>query len=88
MTDGRSPAPVKPGYVAKALALFGGKSANEVLPGLSITDLSSAEQGALVEAKKRKNASGGTVVNPGPGSGSSGSEGVVGITKLDIMSLL
>ena len=74
--------------MANALALFQGNSGNEVLPGLSLSDLSSTEQGALIEAKRKKNADGATVVNPGPGSGSSGSEGVVGITKLDIMSLL
>ena len=78
----------KPGMVANVLSRFQGKAAGEVLPGLSPADMSSAEQTALVDAKKRKNANG-EFVGTGPcGSGSSGSEGVGGITKLDIMSRL
>ena len=81
----------KPGMVANALALLQGKSGAEdskrdPLSGLSVTDLSSSEQNALVEAKKRKHASGGSV---GTGAASSQSDnGGGGIKKLDLMSLL
>ena len=89
MSNGNQP--VKSGLVANALALFQGKpgaedSGRDPLSGLSITDLSSAEQSALVDAKKHKNASGGSA-----GSGSASGQpdnGSVVINKLDLMSLL
>ena len=91
MSHGQQPTVAKPGMVANALALFQGKpgaedSKRDPLSGLSVTDLSSSEQDALVEAKKRKHASGGNV---GSGAASSQSDnGGGGINKLDLMSLL
>ena len=73
--------------VANAVALLRGRSGTEALPGISVTDLSSAEQDAVADAKKRKNSEGQLVGN-GSGSGASSSNGVVGISKSDIMSLL
>ena len=74
--------------VANALALWSGKSgagtsSGDALPELSVRDLSSAEQRALVDAKKRKNADGGFV-----GTASHSDIGAGGINKLDLMSLL
>ena len=75
------------GMVANALALFGGKSlpggsSGDPLPGLSVNDLSTAEQSALAEQSKKRgrNEAGGAV---GTNTG-----GAVGINKLDLMSLL
>ena len=78
---------VQQGMVANAVALLRGRSGTEALPGISVTDLSSAEQDAVADAKKRKNLEG-QVVGNGSGSGASSSNGVVGISKIDIMSLL
>ena len=54
------------GMVANAMAMWSGKAgagtpSGESLPGVSVRDLSSAEQLALVDAKKRKNADGESV---------------------------
>ena len=91
MTDGRPTQPSaslnQQGLVANAVALWRGKAGTESLPGISVNDLSSAEQYAVAEAKKRKNADG-EVVGNGSGSGASSSVGMVGITKRDILSLL
>ena len=91
MTDGRPTQPSaslnQQGLVANAVAMWRGKSGTESLPGISVNDLSSAEQTAVAEAKKRKSANG-EMVGTGSGSGASSSDGVVGITKRDIMSLL
>ena len=76
-----------PGYVANAVALLRGRQVADPLRGISPTDLSSAEQQAVVEAKKRKNSEGQLVCN-GSGSNSSGSNGVAGISKTDILALL
>ena len=75
------------GMVANALALFQGKSESESPPGISASDLSSAEQDALVEAKKRKSAFG-EKVGSGASSTSGSVVGTAGLTKRDIMSLL
>ena len=75
------------GMVANALALFQGKSESESPPGISASDLSSAEQDALVEAKKRKSAFG-DKVGSGASSTSGSVVGTAGLTKRDIMSLL
>ena len=58
--------------VASALALFQGKPGadepgRDPLSGLSLSDLSGAEQRALVKGKKRKNAAGGSVGSTGSG---------------------
>ena len=76
--------------VASALALFQGRAGaddpgRDPLSGLSLSDLSGAEQSALVEAKKRKNASGGSAGSTGSGSGQH--DGAVVVNKLDLMSL-
>ena len=76
-----------PGYVANAVALLRGRPVADPLRGISPADLSSAEQQAVVEAKKRKNSEGQLVCN-GSGSNSSGSNGVAGISKTDILALL
>ena len=78
---------VQPGMVANAVAMFRGRPGTDALRGISVADLSSAEQQAVVDAKKRKNAEGQLVGN-GSGSGASGSNGVGGISKCDIMALL
>ena len=83
--------PAKTGVVASALALFQGRPGaddpgRDPLSGLSLSDLSGAEQSALVEAKKRKNASGGSAGSAGSGSGQL--DGAVVVNKLDLMSLL
>ena len=81
----------KTGVVASALALFqcrpgADDSGRDPLSGLSLSDLSGAEQSALVEAKKRKSASGGSAGSAGYGSGQH--DGAVVVNKLDLMSLL
>ena len=75
-----------PGFVANTVALFRGRSAPDPSAGIKPTDLSGAEQQA-VDAKKRKSEDGQLVCN-GSGSNSSGANGVTGISKSDIMSLL
>ena len=78
---------VQPGMVASAVALWRGKPGSDALRGLSVSDLSGAEQQAVVDAKKRKNSEGQLVGN-GSGSNASSSNGMVGISKCDIMALL
>ena len=79
------------GMVANAMAMWSrkdgtGTPSGESLPGVSVRDLSSAEQLALVDAKKRKNADCETVGTAG--SASHSDTGAGGINKLDFMSVL
>ena len=79
------------GMVANAMALWNGKAGantpkGDSLQGVSVRDLSSAEQLALVDAKKRKNANGDSV--GASGSASHSDTGAGGINKLHLMSLL
>ena len=83
----------KTGMVATALVLFQGRpgaddTGRDPLSGLSLSDLSGAEQSALVEAKKRKNAFGGSAGSGSAGPGSGQHDGAVVVNKLDLMSLL
>ena len=78
---------VQPGMVASAVALFRGRPGTDALRGISASDLSSPEQQAVADAKKRKNSEGQLVGN-GSGSDASSSNGMVGISKCDIMALL
>ena len=79
------------GMVANAMAMWSGKAGTNTpkgdpLPGVFGKDLSSAEQLALVDAKKRKNADGESVGTAG--SASHSDTGAGGINKLDLMSSL
>ena len=77
-----------PGYVANAVALLRGRPVADPLRGIVPTNLSSAEQQAVCDAKKRKNEEGQLVCNGSGSNNSSGSNGVAGISKTDILALL
>ena len=75
-----------PGFVANTVAMFRGMSAPDPNSGIKPADPTGAEQQAM-DAKKRKSQDG-QLACIGSGSNSSGANGVTGISKSDIMSLL